>query len=248
MHNWVELLKLEKHIEGGYFGRSYTSSDKVIPLNNRYNKQSLITKGESIEEHINKEKTERFAGSSIYFLLEREDFSAWHQLNSDEIWHYYDGGSPVDIYIIGQRGHLTIKTLGNPLLSEYASFQVVINAGDWFAAEIRNKSSFALMGCTVSPGFEYYDFTLADRDTLISQYPEHIFIINKFTRLKTNIPDLLLTDASCKYLPSLSFLSPKTKGQTTNNQPDIPYSNEEAEKVHSTELTSTTINTLVNGI
>ena len=221
MENWIDLLNLERHIEGGYFGVFYKSTDKVAPLDDRYtSKQHLITTNGSTEVPQDNEKIERHAGSSIYFLLDKEDFSAWHQLNSDELWHYYDGGSPIDIYIINQHGHLTIKTLGNPIRSEGASFQVVIGAGDWFAAEVRDKSSFALMGCTVSPGFEYCDFTLADRDILTSQYPEHTFIINKLTRTKTVTPNLLLTELSSKYTPSLSFIAPTTEAQAKSTTID----------------------------
>lgn len=228
MKNWIELLKLERHVEGGYFGIFYKSTDSVATLDDRYNKQHLMVKNASAELPQDKEKIERHAGSSIYFLLEKEDFSAWHQLNSDEIWHFYDGGSPIDIYIIDQHGHLTIQTLGNPILSEGASFQVIIRAGDWFAAEIRDKSSFALMGCTVSPGFEYCDFILADRDILTYQYPEHTLIINKLTRTKTVASDLLLTEVSSKYTPSLSYIAPITKAQaksTTINDEHEIYSN-----------------------
>lgn len=188
MKNWVELLKLKRHVEGGYFGVFYKSSDKIVTRDERYH-------DDDFEDHHAKKETERHAGSSIYFLLEKEDFSAWHRLNSDEIWHYYDGGSPIDIYIIDKNGTLITQTLGNPILTENASFQVVINAGDWFAAEVRDKSSFALMGCTVSPGFEYCDFTLADRNMLSSQYPEHTTIINKLTRAN-HLADTSLTEAS----------------------------------------------------
>lgn len=204
MKKWIDLLKLERHIEGGYYGIFYKSSDKILTLDDKYSNPGLDSN----------ERTERHAGSSIYFLLEKEDFSAWHRLNSDEIWHYYDGGSPIDIYIINEYGCLIKQTLGNPLLSDEASFQVVIKAGDWFTAEVRDKSSFALMGCTVSPGFEYCDFTLADRHILVYQYPEHSDIINKLTRINPATIDLLPTEASTstssyKHTPSSSSVIKK---------------------------------------
>ena len=68
-------------------------------------------------------------------------------------------------------------------LIENASFQVVIKAGEWFAAEVRNKESFGLVRCTVSPAFEYNDFILGNRKELAARYPFHESIINRFTRI-----------------------------------------------------------------
>jgi len=178
MSIYIDLLKLEGHEEGGYFAIFYKSSDKVVPLNDRY---SQIESGQNIEKH---QYVERNASSSIYFLLEKQGFSAWHRLKSDEIWHYYDGGSPIDIHVIDHDGQLKLYTLGNPSLIEDAAFQIVIKAGVWFAAEVRDKSSFGLMGCTVSPAFEYHDFELAKlyRDQLIKLYPELINIIDRLIK------------------------------------------------------------------
>ncbi|OGT43663.1 MAG: hypothetical protein A3F42_02230 [Gammaproteobacteria bacterium RIFCSPHIGHO2_12_FULL_37_34] len=175
MLNYVEMLKLESHEEGGYFGLYYQSPNKVMPLSSRY-------KNDATEQRI-----ERHAGSSIYFLLEKQGFSAWHRLKSDEIWHYYAGSSPIDIYIIDDNGRLKIYTLGHPNIIENALFQVVVKAGVWFAAKVRDELSFGLVGCTVSPGFEYHDFELAEkyRDQLVKQYPELTSIIDRF--IKPNV-------------------------------------------------------------
>jgi len=167
--DYIELLSLEKHIEGGYFCSYYRSANQVVILDSRYNTEDKY----------------RPSGTSIYFLLEKQDFSAWHRLKSDEIWHYYDGESPIDIHIIDQNGKLTTHCLGNPSMTENASFQVLINSGNWFAAEVRDKESFGLVGCTVSPGFEYSDFELGDRESLIHQYPHYISIISQLTRIPT---------------------------------------------------------------
>ena len=170
MLNYVEMLKLESHEEGGYFGLYYQSPNKVMPLSSRY-------KNDATEQRI-----ERHAGSSIYFLLEKQGFSAWHRLKSDEIWHYYDG-SPIDIHIIDQYGNLNTHILGNPSMTKGASFQVVIQANDWVAAEVKDKLSFGLIGRTTSPGLKYGDFELADRKILLFQFPQHENIINRFTRI-----------------------------------------------------------------
>jgi predicted cupin superfamily sugar epimerase len=62
-------------------------------------------------------------------------------------------------------------------------FQIQVRAGSWFAATVNDISSYALIGCTVSPGFDYLDFELGDRKKLIDRYPQHRSIIEKFTRI-----------------------------------------------------------------
>lgn len=175
MRDYINLLKLERHIEGGYFVQNYKSSDRVKLKNTRYT--SLFSNNTQTQE----ETIERSAGTAIYFLLNEKDFSAWHKLQSDEIWHYYDGASPLAIHIIDRNGKLTTHMLGNPRLTTSASFQVVIKADQWFAAEVVDKKSYCLIGCTVSPGFEYQDFQLANRNELISQFPQHEKIISRLT-------------------------------------------------------------------
>lgn len=61
-------------------------------------------------------------------------------------------------------------------------FQTVINKNNWFAAEVINKRSFALIGCTVSPGFDFSDFELANREYLLETFPKHKSIISKFAK------------------------------------------------------------------
>lgn len=166
--NFIDQLNLKEHIEGGYFGVFYKSDDKIKTFSNRYGSKPV----------------ERYVSSSIYFLLIKTDFSAWHRLKSDEIWHYYEGASPLDIHVIDQFGNYTKLTLGNPSLTPTASLQQLIKAGSWFAAEVRDKNSFSLVGCTVAPAFEYDDFELAEplREELITNYPMLTNIIDKFLK------------------------------------------------------------------
>ncbi|MDF1757507.1 MAG: cupin domain-containing protein [Legionellaceae bacterium] len=172
MHNWIKELKMEKHIEGGYFSSFYKSQQKVLPVTDNHKISSSLT------DLINL----RLAGTSIYFLLEKDDFSAWHKLKSDEIWHYYDGNSVINIHTINQNGEYNVYKLGHPRLDPGARFQVVVENGIWFAADLQTKSSFGLVGCSVSPGFEYQDFILADSEKLAHKYPKHSKIIRMFTR------------------------------------------------------------------
>lgn len=172
MHEYIELLKMEKHIEGGYFSVAYRSTDKVKPLHPRYRS----SKGQELSDSV-----QRNAGSSIYYLLEKNDFAAWHRIRSDEIWHYYDGSS-VNIHILTEAGEIETRALGNPCRHPGAAFQVVLPAGCWFAAELQNQEEFALMGCTVSPGFEYYDWELADKEKLAAEFPELPEFAKRFFR------------------------------------------------------------------
>lgn len=156
-NDFIEQLKLEKHVEGGCFKRVYESKNKVL---------------------LPGDTEKRFMATAIYFLLEGQDFSAFHRLRSDEIWSF-NYGSPITIYIIDEHGKLETITLGDINRPVY---QVTIFAGQWFAAEVNDKSSFSLLSCFVSPGFEYSDFELADRETLAVQYPAYAELISRLTQ------------------------------------------------------------------
>lgn len=160
----ISTLQLNPHPEGGYYTRTFKSEHSVKSLDgNRYNNEA------------------RSAGSAIYYLLDGDNFSAWHCIHSDEIWHYYKG-SAVNIHMIDAAGNFSTHLLGDPKTCAGAAFQVIIPAGVWFAAENADKSSYCLAGCTVSPGFEFTDFNLADKDRLIHLFPQHETIITQFTR------------------------------------------------------------------
>ena len=158
---YIKQLQLKKHPEGGYFREVYRSGERILPthLPKRY-------------------KSSRNFSTSIYFLLEGRQFSSFHLLQSDELWHFYDGSS-VLLYIINQKGELTVKKLGRDQDSE---LQLTIEKQNWFAAELEDKKSFALFGCTVSPGFEFEDFELGKRDELIKKFPQHSSLIKRLTK------------------------------------------------------------------
>jgi predicted cupin superfamily sugar epimerase len=158
---YIKQLQLKKHPEGGYYKEVYRSGEIILPshLPKRY-------------------KTSRNFSTSIYFLLEGTQFSAFHLLRSDELWHFYDG-SKVLLYIIDQKGNLTIKKLGR---SKDCELQLTIEKQNWFAAEVEDKKSFSLFGCTVSPGFEFDDFELGKRQELINKFPHHKILITRMTK------------------------------------------------------------------
>jgi len=96
------------------------------------------------------------------------------------VWSFFEG-DPLLIYILDRNGDLTEKRLGrNVDIGE--SLQVVIEAGDWFAAEHRGPGEFTLVGCVVAPGFEYEDMEIAGRAELQARYPQQVEVIEKLTR------------------------------------------------------------------
>eukprot|EP00347_Sterkiella_histriomuscorum_P006739 403351617 len=141
---------------------------------------SLVIKSndEVIRSQLKENDLTRPAMTSIYYMLEGKQTSAFHILKSDEIWHYYDGDSSVNIYEIDLHGVLTTTLLGSPVRYQGAVFQHNVKRGQWFAAELSNKNGFALMGCTVAPGFEYEDYALADT-SLLDVYPHHKELIKR---------------------------------------------------------------------
>jgi predicted cupin superfamily sugar epimerase len=157
-------LDLEPHPEGGYFKETYRSSG-LISENNLGNEFS----------------GERNYATCIYFLLTSNTFSAFHRIKQDEIWHFYKG-APIKLHIISAEGHYNYIIIGNNL-DQGEVPQYVVNAKDWFAAEVIGNETYTLLGCTVSPGFDFKDFELAERDLLISKFPKHKTLINKLTRI-----------------------------------------------------------------
>ena len=160
--SYIIQLNLQPHPEGGYFREVY-HSDEIIQ------KESLPTRYDG----------NRNFSTSIYFLLEGEQKSKFHRLKSDEQWHFYNG-CPVKIYILNENGELSVTTLGDNILNGEV-FQTVIKRNNWFAAELIDKNSFCLVGCVVSPGFNFNDFELANRDELITTYPQHKGLVIRFT-------------------------------------------------------------------
>ncbi len=157
---WIEKLELLKHPEGGYYKEVYRSEDK-----------------HSLKTLPDRFKGDRHYSTSIYYLLQGNDFSAFHRLRSDEIWHFY-AGITLMIYIIDENGNLQKKRLGNEP-GNGDELQVLIPKMHWFAAEVIDKNSFGLVGCTVAPGFDFDDFELADKNILISEFPQHKELISR---------------------------------------------------------------------
>lgn len=114
------------------------------------------------------------------FLLTSEEFSAFHKVNQDEAWHFYLG-STILLHMISPEGDYSKVIIGNNFDQEETP-QFVVPAQHWFAAELQDSGDFALVGCTVAPGFDFKDFELAKRDQLQNKFPEQADLISKLTR------------------------------------------------------------------
>jgi uncharacterized protein len=158
----INKLKLIPHPEGGFFNEIYRS-EKII-------------KKSSLPDQFN---GDRNYSTSIYYLLEGEHISFFHKLISDELWHFYKG-SPLILHCLSCGIYLKIR-IGNNI-ERNESFQYLIQANTWFAAEVEDKKSYTLVGCTVAPGFDYSDFELAKRKSLLTEFPQFEEIILKFTK------------------------------------------------------------------
>jgi len=151
------------HPEGGYYAETYRSSEKISK--------------DALPERFTEDRT---FSTGIYFLLEAKDFSAFHKIKSDEMWHFY-AGEALDIFVIyPETGNLEIIKLGsNPDHGE--TFQAVVPAGTWFGSRPAAGSSYSLVGCTVAPGFDFEDFEMAEREFLIKKFTQHDTLILELT-------------------------------------------------------------------
>lgn len=160
---WIQKLSLQPHPEGGYYRQTYRSE--------------LLLEKQWLPRQF---RGPRPASTAIYFLLESSNFSAFHRLHSDELWHFYAGRS-LSIHVIEPEGRYSQIQLGaDPEAGE--QLQAVVKAECWFASRLKHGQSFALVGCTVAPGFDFDDFELAKREELTRRYPQHRELIEKLTR------------------------------------------------------------------
>ncbi len=158
----VSKLEMSPHPEGGFYKEVYRS-EGIIP----------------------KDSLQGFSGdrnfcTSIYFLLTSDNFSAFHRIKQDEVWHFYKG-SPLYVHVIDPQGKYTRHEIGLDLENGQEP-QLTVPKGCWFASSVKNENDFCFVGCTVAPGFDFQDFELADRNSLIENYPQHTSIIKSLTR------------------------------------------------------------------
>ncbi|MCF4015844.1 cupin domain-containing protein [Clostridium sporogenes] len=159
---FIEKLDMTAHPEGGYYKESFISAENITD-------SDLTTTFDD----------KRILWTSIYFLLRNGEVSNFHRLKSDEMW-YYHSGSPLTIYMITPEGELITEQLGLDI-EKGEKPQVLVPKNYIFGSAMNNKG-YALVGCMVSPGFEFRDFELFERDTLLNLYPKYKETIEKLTR------------------------------------------------------------------
>jgi predicted cupin superfamily sugar epimerase len=158
---WIEKLNLRQHPEGGFFIETYKS-----------------------EKYVNLPEYDgpRHACTAIYYLLIGDQFSSFHRIKSDEMWHFY-AGSSLSLHVIEGDGDDNIRLneirLGSNIDNK-ETFQAVIKSGSWFAASVADHNSYGWVGCTISPGFDYRDWELGELQTLKRLYPQYKSIIEKY--------------------------------------------------------------------
>ena len=147
----ISSLELEPHPEGGWFRETYRADES-------FSGQDLPARFSG----------DRAFSTAIYFLLAKDHFSCLHRIRSDEVWHFYCG-TTLTIHSISPVGQLHQIRLG-PDLGNGEVFQATVPAGAWFGAEVTGPGDYALVGCTVSPGFDFSDFEMGDRDRLLAEF------------------------------------------------------------------------------
>lgn len=159
---WIDRLRLQPHPEGGFFAETYRSAETTAPgaLPRRFSGTRALS-------------------TAIYFLLENGQTSAFHRIQADEIWHFY-AGNPLHVAVIDSAGHLETIRLG-PDSAGGQVFQAVVPAGRWFGSFLPESEGYALVGCTVAPGFDFADFELATRGQLLALFPQHRGTIERLT-------------------------------------------------------------------
>jgi predicted cupin superfamily sugar epimerase len=151
----INKLQLLPHVEGGYYRETYRSE------------QLHQTSGGPL----------RSLSTLIYFLLPSGRYSKFHKIASDELWLYHLG-APVAIHQLLNDGTLQTDILGSDI-EEGQQLQVLIPAGTLFGAEVLGVDTFALSACMVSPGFDFADFNLYNKEVLLEMFPQQAEVIER---------------------------------------------------------------------
>jgi len=152
---WIDQLNLQPHPEGGYYKETYRSSDES-PFQGFEGSRNIST--------------------AIYFLLEQKDKSHFHRIQSDELWFFHEGET-LEIFILHE-DKVEVISLGKKM-NQGESLQAVIPAGLWFGARVKDQQGYALVSCTVAPGFDFRDFELGKKNELVNIFPQHKKIIEE---------------------------------------------------------------------
>jgi hypothetical protein len=167
----IAALGLQPHPEGGFYRETYRAPIEVPAA--------------ALPAHF--AGGPRAAATSIYFRLGTDDFSALHRIAADELWFFHAGDTLEVIGFLPGQSSPTTWTLGLPPDGvPYA----LVPAGTTFGSRVRRDGpttprhahGFALVSCVVAPGFDFRDFAMPDRATLLSAYPDHAALVTSLTR------------------------------------------------------------------
>ncbi len=159
----IRRLQLQPHPrEGGYFRETYRST-------------LSITSSALPHDY----EGDRRASTAIYYLLTPDTVSELHRLPTDEVFHFY-AGDPVEMLQLHPDGQGQIIRLGNDLAAGDAP-QVLAPGNVWQGSRLAPDGKWALLGCTVAPGFEFADYTSGRRAELAAQFPAHTEMITALT-------------------------------------------------------------------
>lgn len=158
----IDRLDLQPHPEGGFYRETYRSSGAIS--------SESLSSGYS---------GSRSYSTCIYFLLVSGNFSAFHKINQDELWHFYDG-SPVELHTISEDGNHSKHMIGRDFTKGQIP-QLVVPGNHWFASKVSEPDGYSLVGCTVAPGFDFDDFVLAERKNMLDAFSQHKEVIECFT-------------------------------------------------------------------
>lgn len=153
--DWINQLQLLPHPEGGYYIETYRSTAEAA-FDGFNGKRNIST--------------------AIYFLLQEKDKSHFHRISSDELWFFHEG-TTLEIFILTEDKVETI-TLGKNILNA-EQLQAIIPAGVWFGARVKDQQGYALVSCTVAPGFDFNDFELGRKKELLTLFPQHAAMIEE---------------------------------------------------------------------
>jgi predicted cupin superfamily sugar epimerase len=131
-------------------------------------------------EFVAAEVGERRTSTAIYYLLEPGTFSEMHRLKSDEVFHHYLGGA-VEMLQLFADGTSSRVVIGKDLEGGERP-QVVVQRGVWQGSRLLGGEGFALLGCTVSPGFEFEDYESGSCEELSARWTERTELIAELTR------------------------------------------------------------------
>lgn len=153
----IKRYNMMEHPEGGFFVETFRS-----------------------EAQVTTPSGPRSASTAIYFLVSGDNISRLHRIKSDEVWHFYLGGSitVVELDPVAKQAKLT--ELG-PDVAAGQLLQHVVKANTWFGSYPTRAEDFCFVGCTVAPGFDFADFEMGSRSALLAEFPEAADVIEKMT-------------------------------------------------------------------